>query len=58
MLFIKQNKTYFIVLSILIFLFDQITKYLISLNIEEILNRDFLIFTIEYVKIMVLPLIY
>jgi len=45
-----QNKVYFIFLSILIILFDQLTKYIITNNYKNLLNKDFLLFKIDFVK--------
>ncbi len=48
--YIKQNRFYFIILSLIICLLDQITKYLISINYKYILNKEFILFTIDFVK--------
>ena len=45
-----QNKLYFLSLSIFIILIDQITKYLIFYNYKILINKDFLLFRIDYVK--------
>ena len=45
-----QTQLYFLFLSIFITLIDQITKYLIFYNYEIFLNRDFLLFRLEFVK--------
>ncbi len=45
-----QNKVYFIFLSILIILFDQLTKNIITNNYKNLLNKDFLLFKIDFVK--------
>ena len=50
MLNIKYNRLYFILLCILIILFDQFTKYLIKTHFFSLENKDFLIFSLEYVK--------
>ena len=50
MLDIKYNRLYFILLCILIILFDQFTKYLIQTYFFSLENKDFLIFSLEYVK--------
>jgi len=50
MLYIKQNKLYFIIFSIIIFSLDQLTKYLININSELYLNKDFILFSINFVK--------
>ena len=45
-----QTQLYFLFLSIFITLIDQITKYLIFYNYEIFLNRDFLLFRLDFVK--------
>ena len=50
MIYINQNRFYFIFLSILICLFDQLSKYFISIDYKSIVNTDVIIFTIDYVK--------
>ena len=50
MIDIKYNRLYFILLCILIILFDQFTKYLIKTHFFSLENKDFLIFSLEYVK--------
>ncbi len=45
-----QTQLYFLFLSIFIALIDQITKYLIFYNYEIFLNRDFLLFRLDFVK--------
>ena len=45
-----QTKLYFLSLSILILLIDQITKYLIFHNYRIFLNKDFLLFRLDFVK--------
>ena len=50
MINLKQNRFYFIILSLIICLLDQITKYLISINYKYILNKEFILFTIDFVK--------
>ena len=46
----NQNKAYFILLSILIILIDQLTKLLISYNYKSFINIDFLLFKLDFVK--------
>jgi len=45
-----QTKLYFLSLSILIILIDQFTKYLIFYNHKNIINKDFLLFRLDFVK--------
>ena len=45
-----QTKLYFLSLSILIVLIDQFTKYLISYNNKLFINKDFLLFKLDFVK--------
>ena len=45
-----QTKLYFLSLSIFIILIDQITKYLISYNYKLFINKDFLLFKLDFVK--------
>lgn len=50
MLNIKNNRFHYILLSILIILSDQFTKYIIDINHTSYINKDFLFFSIDYVK--------
>ena len=45
-----QTKLYFFSLSIFIILIDQLTKYLISYNKKFFINKDFLLFKLDFVK--------
>jgi len=45
-----QTKIYFLSLSILIVLLDQLTKYLIFYNKKLFINKDFLLFKLDFVK--------
>ena len=45
-----QTKLYFFSLSIFIVLIDQFTKYIIFYNHEIFLNKDFLLFKLDFVK--------
>ena len=45
-----QTKLYFLALSILIFLIDQYTKYLMLNNNKKLINKDLLLFKLEFVK--------
>ena len=45
-----QTKLYFLSLSIFIVLIDQFTKYLMFYNYKLFINKDFLIFRIDFAK--------
>ena len=45
-----QTKFYFLSLSIFIILIDQFTKYLIFTNYKKLINKDFLLFKLDFVK--------
>ena len=45
-----QTKLYFLSLSIFIVLIDQFTKYLMFYNKELFINKDFLLFKLDFVK--------
>ena len=45
-----QKKLYFFSLSIFIIVLDQITKHLIFFNYKRFLNKDFLLFRLDFVK--------
>ena len=45
-----QTKLYFVSLSIFIVLIDQLTKYLIFYNKKIFINKDFLLFKLDFVK--------
>ena len=45
-----QTKLYFFSLSIFIILIDQLTKYLMSYNKKLFINKDFLLFKLDFVK--------
>ena len=45
-----QTKLYFLSLSIFIFILDQFTKYLMFYNYKTFINKDFLIFRLDFVK--------
>jgi len=45
-----QTKLYFLCLSIFIILIDQSSKYLIFYNHKIFLNKDFLLFKLDFVK--------
>ena len=45
-----QTKLYFLSLSIFIILIDQFTKYLIFYNYKKFINKDFILFRLDFVK--------
>ena len=45
-----QKKLYFLSLSIFIVLIDQFTKYLMLYNNKLLINKDFLLFKLDFVK--------
>ena len=45
-----QTKLYFLSLSIFIILIDQFTKYLFFYNYKKFINKDFLLFRLDFVK--------
>ena len=45
-----QTKLYFLSLSIFIILIDQFTKYLIFYNYKILINKDFILFRLDFVK--------
>ena len=45
-----QTKIYFLSLSIFIVLIDQFTKYLMLYNKKKFINKDFLLFKLDFVK--------
>ena len=47
---IKKNRFSYILLSILIILSDQFTKHFIDINHTSFINKDLLLFSIDYVK--------
>ena len=47
---IKYNRFFFIFISIIVFLSDQFTKYIITKNYKSLINKDLILFSIDYVK--------
>jgi len=45
-----QTKLYFLSLSIFIILIDQFTKYLMFYNYKKFIDKDFLLFRLDFVK--------
>ncbi|ABM72205.1 putative lipoprotein signal peptidase [Prochlorococcus marinus str. MIT 9515] len=50
MINIIYNRFYFILLSTLVFLSDQYAKIFVSTNFKSLINKSFLIFSLDYVK--------
>ena len=50
MIFLNYKRIYYFILSIFIFIFDQTTKYLIIMNHDNFINKDYILFSIENVK--------
>ncbi|KGF87882.1 signal peptidase II [Prochlorococcus marinus] len=50
MIYKIQTKLYFLSLSIFIVLIDQFTKYLMIYNNKLFINKDFLVFKLDFVK--------
>ena len=50
MIYKIQTKLYFLSLSIFIVLIDQFTKYLMFYNKKLFINKDFLLFKLDFVK--------
>ena len=44
------SRFYFIFIALIIVLFDQLTKHTINVYNESLLNKDFIIFSLDYVK--------
>ena len=45
-----QTKIYFLSFSIFIIIIDQFTKYLMFYNYKTVINKDFLLFKLDFVK--------
>ncbi len=45
-----QTKLYYLFLSIFIILIDQFTKYLVFYNYNSFINKDFILFKLDFVK--------
>ena len=45
-----QTKLYFLSLSIFIIIIDQFTKYLMFYNYKTVINKDYLLFRLDFVK--------
>ncbi len=47
---IKYHRLYFILVSLFVFLLDQLTKYIINNNPQSLINKDLILFSIDFVK--------
>ena len=47
---IINNRGYYILISIIVILLDQLTKYIIDRNYYSIINKNILLFTFKYIK--------
>ena len=47
---ITNNRGYYILISIIVILLDQFTKYIIDRNYYSIINKNIILFTFEYIK--------
>ena len=45
-----NNRLFYILLCLIIFLCDQFTKYFINSNYPKLINKNFIFFSIDYVK--------
>ena len=45
-----NNRLFYILLCLIIFLCDQFTKYFININYPKLINKNFIFFSIDYVK--------
>ena len=50
MIYKIQNRFYFLSLSIFIFILDQLAKYIMLFNYKILLNKDFVLFRLDFVK--------
>ena len=50
MLNIKRSRISYILISIIIILFDQFTKNLINTNQDSLINKEILFFSLDYAK--------
>ena len=50
MISINYKRIYFIILGLIILLFDQTTKYLIINNYDHFINKNFILFSLELIK--------
>lgn len=46
----KVNRLYLFLLCIVIVFIDQFTKYIITINYKSIINNNYLLFTVDYIK--------
>ena len=49
MIITSFNRIYFIIITFIIFLSDQITKYYMTINHDNLVNKDLIFFSLDYV---------
>ena len=47
---LKFKRYYFVILAFIILFLDQITKYLIIKNYEFLINKDYFLFSLDFIK--------
>ena len=50
MLSVNYKKIYFIIIGLVILLLDQTTKYLINNNYDYLVNKDYILFSIDFIR--------
>ena len=50
MIFFIKKRSYFLLLSLIICFADQLTKYLILINNNDWINKNFILFSLDFVK--------
>ena len=50
MIYIIYKRFYFIILGLIIFILDQISKYFISQNNDYFINKNFILFSLDFIK--------
>ena len=50
MISINYKRIYFFILALIILLFDQITKYMIIYNYDYFIDKNFILFSLDYIK--------
>ena len=50
MINIKSLRIFSLLICIIIIIFDQYTKYYVNINYNSLIKKDYIIFTIDYVK--------
>ena len=49
MIITNFNRIYYIIITLIIFLSDQITKYYMTINHDNLVNKDLIFFSLDYV---------